>query len=72
MTPTAALNGSLVDSETIALDAELSEANELRARLESAIADNESLVKLLDAARRYGRRWRRRYESAIRSTGAGA
>lgn len=59
---------SLVDVETVSLDAELSEVKELRARLDSAIADNASLAKLLDSARRYARRWRRRYEATVQST----
>ena len=57
---------SVTDLETIALDAVLSTENELRARLESAIADNQRLATNLDSARRLARRWRRLYDSAIR------
>jgi hypothetical protein len=57
------MNGDMVDTETVALDAELSIENELRARLESAIADNEALRTELDIQRRIAHRWRRRAES---------
>lgn len=44
---------SAVDVDTIALDAELTVENELRARLASATADNKALMSRLKRSQRF-------------------
>lgn len=50
----------MIDHDTIALDAELSVENQLRAQLAAAVADNKALVQELDNARRIAQKWRTR------------